>query len=218
MNANKFLPVAVEGLPFICTGLLCAVTGAVGHLSLLAWLGAAWAAACVFFFRNPSRVVPDTEDAVVSPADGTVIGITDTAEPNFLNTTMRKVSIFLSVLNVHVNRTPVAGVIAGTRYTPGKFHIASRDAASTANERNALWLKGRSGEDVVMVQVAGKVARRIVSYAREGMGFERGERVGIIRFGSRVDLYLPLACTVAVKIGDKVKGGSSVIAHLGAMS
>ncbi|MBI2345456.1 MAG: phosphatidylserine decarboxylase family protein [Deltaproteobacteria bacterium] len=136
-------------------------------------------------------------------------------EPYFLNRPMRKLSIFLSVLNVHINRVPIGGRVVGTRYIPGRFRIASHRNASEENERNAIWLQGDGGEEVVMVQVAGLIARRIVSYVREGDKVDRCERCGLIRFGSRVDLYLPLSWPIAVQVGARVRGGASLVARIG---
>lgn len=211
MRVDNALPVAREGFPFIAIGIVVAGIGWMLHWPWLIGIGLVWAVCCIFFFRNPRRVIPATAGVVVSPADGTIIHIAEVIEPNFLHRPMQKVSIFLSVLNVHVNRYPVEGQVAGIRYTPGRFHIASRAEASEENERNAIWLKGPRGADVVMVQVAGKVARRIVSYAQKGALVARGERCGIIRFGSRCDMYLPLDWKVAVQVGERVRGGSSVL-------
>ena len=184
-----------------------------------AWLGG-WAAApfwlllvfIVQFFRDPPRAVPIGAGMVVAPADGRVVAVGDIQDP-YLKRPAKRVSIFMNVFNVHANRTPVAGKVMHAWYHPGKFLNAVLDKASEANERNALWIKTPEGHDVVVVQVAGLIARRILCYVGRGAEVGRGQRYGFIRFGSRVDVYLPVNARVAVAIGDKTVGGSQVIAE-----
>jgi phosphatidylserine decarboxylase len=171
-------------------------------------------AACAFslhFFRDPERVTPQGSDLAVSPADGRVLHVTECMEPLDGERRMR-VSIFMNVFNVHVNRAPVAGAVEEIRYWPGKFFNASLDKASEDNERCAYKLRDADGLAWVMVQIAGLVARRIVCRAEQGDVLARGERYGLIRFGSRVDLYLPAGYVAAVKPGERVLAGQSVIA------
>ncbi len=164
------------------------------------------------FFRDPVRAVPSDPKAVVCPADGQVIALSEVEDP-FLKRRSLRVSIFMNVFNVHSNRIPVSGRITQAWYHKGKFVNAALDKASEANERNALSIRTDEGRDVVVVQVAGLIARRILCYVRPNDRVERGQRYGFIRFGSRVDVYLPPDARSRVALGDKVKGGSGVIAE-----
>ena len=205
--------IAPEGYPFI---FLCAFTSlvfAMLHITSVAlvFLGLAWF--CGHFFRDPERVVPTGPGLAVSPADGKVIKIEQRPDP-FSGEMRTYVAIFMNVLSVHVNRSPVAGTVRAIAYHPGAFINASFDKASTANERCAYAIDGPEGS-FSMVQIAGLIARRIVCRVQEGDSLERGMRFGLIRFGSRVDLYLPADYTVAVRMGDTVFAGQSVIARRG---
>ena len=182
--------------------------------------GSVWAApfwiVLVFilqFFRDPPRQVPDAPDAVICPADGKVIALGEVEDP-YLKRPSQRVSVFMNVFNVHSNRSPVAGKIMERWYRQGKFVNAALDKASLDNERNALWIRTDQGQDVVVVQVAGLIARRILCYVQPGERIARGERYGFIRFGSRVDVYLPLQARFEVSLGDSVKGAADVIARL----
>ena len=165
------------------------------------------------FFRDPPRQVPDAPDAIICPADGKVIALGEVEDP-YLKRPSKRVSVFMNVFNVHSNRSPVAGKIMERWYRPGKFVNAALDKASLDNERNALWIRTDQGQDVVVVQVAGLIARRILCYVQSGERIARGERYGFIRFGSRVDVYLPLEARLEVSLGDSVKGAADVIARL----
>lgn len=165
------------------------------------------------FFRNPRREIPQSADAIVSPADGRVIAVEDTFDRRYLNRPCRKVSIFMSPVNVHINRMPYDGRVARVIYSPGKKFAAFAEKASLENEQNAVELACPNGHAIVFVQIAGFLARRIVCDARKGDVFKKGERYGLIRFGSRTDVYLPLHCGVEVKVGDVVKGGSTILAR-----
>jgi phosphatidylserine decarboxylase len=167
-----------------------------------------------WFFRDPDRIIPTGEGLIVSPADGKIIGLSDTKEERFLKDRAIKVSIFLNLFDVHVNRIPCAGRIRAIQYQPGTFLAANKDLASTQNEQNAILLETVSGAKVVFVQVAGLVARRIVCWLKEGDEVARGNRFGMIRFGSRTDLFLPPGTELNVRLGQKVKGGSSIIGVL----
>jgi len=205
--------IAPEGYPFI---VLCAFTAlifALIHLkaAALVFLGLTWLSG--HFFRDPERVVPAGPGLAVSPADGKVIKIEQKPDP-FSGETRTCVAVFMNVLNVHVNRSPVAGVVKVIAYHPGAFVNASWDKASSGNERCAYSIEGPEGS-CSMVQIAGLIARRIVCRVQEGDSLERGMRFGLIRFGSRVDLYLPSEYTIAVRVGETVYAGQSVIARRG---
>lgn len=184
--------------------------------ALLAWQGW-WLAAAVllalagfvlFFFRDPERAVVSSPGAIVSPADGRVLGVEAVSLEGRPHTC---ISIFLSVLDVHVNRAPIAGTIAEVRFRPGKFHVASRDAASRENEQNEVTMEGE-GTRVVFKQIAGILARRIEFWKKPGDQLARGQRLGMIRFGSRVEVYLEPSYQIQVKAGEHVRGGASVLA------
>jgi phosphatidylserine decarboxylase len=161
------------------------------------------------FFRDPDRVIPAEPGAVVSPADGRVVVVTD--EEN-AGRPGQRVSIFLAIWNVHVNRAPASGTIAKMDYQPGKFLAAMRERASFENEQNVFTLSTESGE-MVFKQIAGLIARRVVSWKQQGEQVARGERIGLVRFGSRVDVWLPKGAEILVKVGENVNGGASVIAR-----
>jgi phosphatidylserine decarboxylase len=165
------------------------------------------------FFRDPPRHVPDDPRAVLSAADGRVVEVSRAQDP-YVKREALKVSVFMNVFNVHSNRSPVDGVVKERWYFPGAFVNAALDKASLHNERNALWLRTRAGQDITCVQVAGLIARRILCYVGAGAELERGQRFGFIRFGSRVDVYLPLDAEVKAAIGDKVYAAESVLAWL----
>ena len=210
MMKNYGIPVAAEGWPFIlplaAVTVLCFVFGwkNTGYVSL------ALALFVLFFFRDPERVAPEGKGVIVSPADGKVIVIKDVYEPDYLKQDVKQVSIFLSVFNVHVNRAPIGGTIETVKYNPGKFHVASVDKASLDNEQTAMVIV--DGKNKVLVkQIAGLIARRIVCYAKPGDMITAGERYGLIRFGSRVDLFLPKNTELMVKLGDRIKGSRDVI-------
>jgi phosphatidylserine decarboxylase len=204
--------VAREGWPFlaIAAAVSLLVTYFWGWWSVPLWLASAF---ILQFFRDPPREVPDDPAAVVSPADGRVVEVSRAEDP-YLRREALKVSVFMNVFNVHSNRSPVDGTVQERWYFPGAFVNAALDKASLDNERNALWLRTREGHDVTCVQVAGLIARRILCYVGSGAELERGQRFGFIRFGSRVDHYLPLDAEVKVAIGDKVKAAESVLAWL----
>ncbi|ACB84150.1 phosphatidylserine decarboxylase family protein [Natranaerobius thermophilus] len=165
------------------------------------------------FFRNPKRFPPQGEEVVVSPADGKVMEVDEVIEPNFTNNKMKRVRIFLSLFNVHMNRMPIDGNIAGTSYLPGKYLLAWKDKVSDENERNAI-LIDHYGSPFVVVQIAGFVARRIVSQVTEGQAVTKGDLFGMIKFGSCTELYLPMETVVKVKSGDKVKAGETILAEM----
>jgi len=207
--------IAREGWPFLA-GTVAAALGT-GLLAGWTWAVPFWVAALFVlqFFRDPPREVPEDPRAVVSPADGRIVAVERARDP-WLERDALKISVFMNVFNVHSNRSPVDGTVKKRWYHAGAFVNAALDKASTANERNALWFRTRSGEDVTCVQIAGLIARRILCYVAEGAELERGQRYGFIRFGSRVDVYLPLDAEAKAALGDKVYAAESVIARLAA--
>jgi phosphatidylserine decarboxylase len=205
------------GYPFIAIGLAVAVLGGLLLGGWLFWLGLIFTLFCLYFFRDPRRVPPDREGLVVAPADGHVVSVMPAVPPAELGlgpAPRWRVAIFLSVMDVHVNRSPVAGRVTRIAYRAGKFVSANLDKASEDNERNALALRLPDGRDVGVVQIAGLVARRILCDVREGDSLDAGERFGIIRFGSRTDVYLPEGVRPMVTVGQTMIGGETVIADL----
>ena len=205
-----------EGWKFV--GIFAAVTALLAMMwEPVGWIGIALTIWCFYFFRDPERVTPEISDVVVSPADGIVQMITKVKAPEELGLGDQKftrVSVFMSVFNVHVNRAPAEGKITKAVYVPGKFFNATLDKASKDNERQLLAMKTKSGKDIAFVQIAGLVARRILCEATEGQEYKAGERFGMIRFGSRLDVYLPEGVEPQVCLGQTMVAGESVIAHL----
>ena len=205
--------IAREGWPFLAIAIAVALLVAVfagWWWSLPLWLAALFV---LQFFRDPPREVPEDPRAVVSPADGRIVAVEKSRDP-WLERDALKISVFMNVFNVHSNRAPVDGTVKQAWYHAGRFVNAALDKASLENERNALWLRTRSGADVTCVQVAGLIARRILCYVSAGAELARGERFGFIRFGSRVDVYLPPESRPVAAIGDKVYAAQSVLARL----
>jgi phosphatidylserine decarboxylase len=204
--------VAREGWPFlaIAAAVSLLVTYFWGWWSLPLWLASAF---ILQFFRDPPREVPDDPSAVVSPADGRVVEVSRSEDP-YLRREALKVSVFMNVFNVHSNRAPADGVVKERWYFGGAFVNAALDKASLSNERNALWIQRDDGRDLTCVQVAGLIARRILCYVEPGARLARGQRFGFIRFGSRVDLYLPPDAQVKAAVGEKVYAAESVLAWL----
>ncbi len=208
------VPFAKEGFPFI--------GAAAGGTLIAGWLGWALIAAAgagltlfvSWFFRNPARTVPQGRGLVVAPGDGKVLAIEEEFEPRYLKARAIRVSIFLNVFDVHINRLPCEGRIEGVQYQPGQFLIASRPDATLKNEQNAVMIKTVEGAKVLCVQVAGLIARRIVCWVNPNDHAVRGERYGLIRFGSRMDTFLPVGTVMQVAVGDRVKGGETVLGAL----
>lgn len=203
-------PVARPGYRFILMGIIILLLGLWAG-KLFALLGLLLTVFFVYFFRDPDRLLPTESGLIISPADGRVISVERVREEHFLKQPAQKLSIFMNLFDVHVNRAPVAGRVQGMVYQPGRYLAANRPEAPDQNEQLAIHLKKSDGADVVMVQIAGLIARRIIPYIKEGEELDRGERVGVICFGSRVDLYFPDECRVQVRIGQKVKAGSSIL-------
>jgi len=215
---SVFVPIHKDGYKFI------AAFG-VGALVLfqitepLGWLGVAGTLWCIYFFRDPGRIAPDGESLVIAPADGRISMIEVVTSPRELDLDGEKrtrISIFLSVFDVHINRAPIGGKITKIVYVPGKFLNAELDKASEENERQCLTLESASGARIGCVQIAGLVARRIVTFVEQGDTLAAGERFGLIRFGSRTDIYLPPGCEPAVKVGQTAIGGETILADIGA--
>jgi len=212
---------AREGYPFMLIAAAMAAAAfaiALGRRSWPFWLlaiiltiVALWVA---YFFRDPERSGERGEQVVISPADGRVVMITEVDEPAFLHGRALRISIFMNVFNVHVNRYPVSGTVKFVHYNPGKFLNAATEKSSLENEQMSVGLD-HDGTRILVRQIAGLIARRIVTYSREGEDVEQGERMGIIRFGSRVDVFLPTSAVAAVKVGDTTFAGTTVIARLG---
>jgi phosphatidylserine decarboxylase len=203
--------IAREGWPFIAASVAAA---AVMH-----WFAGGWWATplwlivvfMVQFFRDPPRTIPQEAKAVLSPADGRIVAVERTRDP-YLDRNALKLSVFMNVFNAHSNRSPVDGEIRQAWHNPGRFFNAALSKSSLENERAALWIRTPAGADVTCVQIAGLVARRILCYASAGQRLTRGERYGFIRFGSRVDVYLPADCRPVASVGDKVYATESILA------
>jgi len=204
---------AREGWPFIAGAV--AIATLVSMFAGWIWSVPFWIIALFVlqFFRDPSRIVPQKANAVLSPADGRIVAVENTQDP-YLKRDAIKVSVFMNVFNVHSNRSPVDGRVYNEWYFPGKFINASLPKASLENERNALWIKTDNDLDITCVQIAGLIAKRIVCHTKIGEHLVRGQRFGFIRFGSRVDVYLPLNTEVKVNIGDKVYATLTILAEL----
>jgi phosphatidylserine decarboxylase len=211
-----FVPIHRAGWPFIA--IFAGV--AIGLYLVAPWLGLIGAVLtlwCIYFFRDPARVTPVRAGLVISPADGVVERIDVAPPPPELgmgNQPMTRIAVFMNVFNVHVNRAPVDGVVSGLAYVPGKFFNASLDKASEHNERQSLRLRTSDGTEVALCQIAGLVARRILCDVSEGQDLKAGERFGMIRFGSRVDVYLPQGTAVYATVGQNAVAGETIIADL----
>lgn len=216
MRDTFIKPMHPEGLRFVAifavaTLVLLAVS------QFLGLIGAGLTVWCYYFFRDPQRATPERAGLIVSPADGVVSLIEPAAPPPELglpDTPLTRVSVFMSVFNCHVNRAPLGGQIIAMAYRPGKFFNASLDKASADNERNALTIEAADGRRVTVVQIAGLIARRIVCFTSKGQTLATGERFGLIRFGSRLDVYLPDGVAPLVSIGQTMVAGETVIADL----
>lgn len=213
---KTFVPIHREGYPFIAA--FVAATLVLGLFSYtLFWIGLILTAWCVYFFRDPPRVTPLDDRLVVSPADGSVSLVGPAVPPRELglgSEELLRISVFMNVFSCHVNRAPVRGRISRIEYRPGKFMNAELDKASVENERNGLVIDGPHGP-VAAVQIAGLVARRIVCWVEAGSDIGVGERIGLIRFGSRVDIYLPAGATPRVAVGQTTVAGETVLADFG---
>ena len=197
---------------------LIAVAAGIHYLAGFWWASPLWLIAllAVQFFRDPERQIPQQDHAVVAPAHGRVVAVEQAYDP-YLGRDAIKISIFMNIFSVHSNRAPVEGIVKRRWRQPGKFFNASLDKASEKNERNAIWINTKDGHDVVSVQIAGLVARRMLCYVKEGQPISRGQRYGFIRFGSRLDVYLPSESRIEARLGHWVDSGSDIIGYLPAM-
>jgi phosphatidylserine decarboxylase len=211
---NQHTPFAREGYPFIGVAVFVMVVFALLGWGVLTVVSLALMLFTAWFFRNPERVPPPGEAKVVAPADGKVIFVGEVHEPRCGELPVTKISIFMNVFNVHVNRVPVGGTVVDRFYQPGKFLNAALDKASVENEQCGLLVATDSGHQILFVQIAGLIARRIVTYPQVGQRIERGRRYGLIRFGSRVDVYLPQGSTIIVRLGDQTVAGETVLGEL----
>lgn len=208
------VPFAKEGFPFI--GVAAGITLIAGWLG---WVPVAVAAAVLtlfvsWFFRNPPREIPQGPGLIVSPGDGKVLAVEEEFEPRYLKDRAVRISIFLNVFDVHINRIPCEGIIEDVQYQPGLFLVASKPHATVKNEQNAVMIKTVEGAKVLCVQVAGLIARRIVWWVHPKDPAVRGERYGLIRFGSRMDTYVPVGTAIKIAVGDRVKGGETILGVL----
>lgn len=211
---NPQVPVASEGYPFIAFSALASLIFATLGYDLLALASLLLTGFILYFFRDPEIVPPEEEDAVVSPADGKVIAIEKIFDERFVKEHVYKVSIFMNMFNVHVNRMPCGGRVASVRYSPGKFYAANSEHGALENEYCAVIMAMPGDRQLAVVQMAGLLARRIVCWVEKGDELRRGQRFGLIRFGSRVDLYLPLQVQLEVSTGQKVRAGETVLGYL----
>lgn len=209
-------PMHPEGTKFVA--IFAAITAVLFFLTpILGWIGVGLTVWCYYFFRDPKRTTPSREGLVVSPADGIVSLIEQAVPPAELGMStdaLTRVSVFMNVFNCHVNRVPIVGTIAAVAYRPGKFFNASLDKASVDNERNSLCIAMADTRQIAVVQIAGLVARRIVCFVEKGASMQTGQRFGLIRFGSRVDVYLPDGIAPLVSVGQTMVAGETVLADL----
>ena len=212
MRADK-VPVAREGYPFILFAAWSSLLSALLQCESATLFFFIVTAFITWFFRDPCRIVPDDDHAFVSPADGKVILVDSVVDRRFFDQEVTRISIFMNVFNVHVNRIPYPGVVQRILFKPGRFYSADKEQALLHNEYCCLLLESDSGYCYGVVQVAGLVARRIVCRAEAGDRLQRGQRYGLIRFGSRVDLYLTRDVEVVARIGQKVKAGETILAR-----
>ena len=212
MNHRSYI--ISEGFPFIIPLGLVTVIVFVAGFTWIAVLLLFLTLFVIWFFRNPERTMPENPLQLISPADGKVIGIDEVASEEHPDRTLMKISIFMNIFDVHVNRIPLSGEVLSIRYKPGKFLSADLDKASALNERNTVLIRTEDGREIRVVQIAGLIARRIVCWLKEGMKVTKGERFGLIRFGSRVELFLPRGTMLRVKKGDKVRAGETTIGEL----
>jgi phosphatidylserine decarboxylase len=208
------ITVAKEGYPFVAFAAFATFIFALLEYDLIALIMLFITGFVVYFFRDPERISPDDDDVVVSPADGKVILVEKIFDDRFVNEHVYKISIFMSIFDVHVNRIPFAGEVEKIQYGAGSFYAANTDQGGLANEHCGVVLSTKKGFQYAVVQIAGLVARRIVCWAEKGDYIERGKRFGMIRFGSRVDIYLPQNLQVEVSSGQRVKAGETVIGYL----
>jgi phosphatidylserine decarboxylase len=206
-------PVARAGYPFIFAAMFATAVFALLELTLPALIGLLVTFSICLFFRDPDRIIPTDQNAIVSPADGKVVFAGHVENSPCVDGPCIKISIFMSVFNVHINRVPHEGIVKNIIYNPGKFFNAAFDKSSKDNERNAVVVETTDGKIICFVQIAGLIARRIICNIQPGDQVKRGQRMGLICFGSRVDVYLPPQSLLNVATGNKVKGGSTILGY-----
>jgi phosphatidylserine decarboxylase len=214
MHSHR-IPVSKEGVPFIGIAVLIALVFALLKWFVMAAVFFVIAGFVLFFFRDPERIIPSGSGLVVSPADGRVIDVAEDNRDSLDGKDVKRISIFMSIFNVHVNRIPITGQVRQISYQPGSFWPADRKRALLENERNALLILGEDEMELTVVQVAGIIARRISCWVKVGDNVKIGERFGLIRFGSRLDVYVPKNVSVLVKRGDRARAGQTVLARNG---
>ena len=212
--SQSAFPIASPGYFLIGTAAFVTLVFALLGLTFLTLLGLAATVFIIYFFRDPDRVVPNGAGLVVSPADGKIVAAGMVKNSTYYNETCVKISVFMSVFNVHVNRMPCKGTVKKISYNPGKFFSANLDKASKENEQNAVYLETEDGKEICTVQIAGLIARRIICRVQEGDTVKKGQRFGLICFGSRLDVYLPENTNLKVAVGDRVKAGTSALGEL----
>jgi len=203
--------IATPGYNFILAGVVLIFLGLIGHWPWLTVLGIVAAVFFTYFFRDPERDIPEGPEVIVAPADGKVVLVDAVQETGFLKSPAQRVAIFMNVFDVHVNRAPAAGQVKEVKHRAGDYKAAFRQDAAVRNEQQAVVFDTGAGRQFLVVQIAGLLARRIIAFVKPGQLLARGERFGMICFGSRVDLYLPGEVDLQVKVGDRVKAGSSII-------
>ena len=208
------VPIACEGIPYLCAAMFTTLITAVLGWQVITVTLLCASLVMVHFFRDPERVMVAGDDDVVSPADGRVIEVRSLDSTRFIAGPCKRISIFMSIFDVHVNRVPVSGTIQGMFYQKGCFYAANLAKACEKNEQNWLWIRSDAGADIVITQVAGLIARRIVSWPTVGDSVIQGERFGMIRFGSRMDVYVPETCDVLVSRGQHVYAGETVLCRM----
>ena len=211
LPSRTAIPIARAGFPLIGAAAFTTAVLALLGLTVLALTGLAVTLFICYFFRDPDRATPTDAGCVVSPADGRVVAAGPVAETPFFDGPATRVGIFMTVFNVHVNRIPCTGTVSRVIYTPGRFLSAARERAAMHNEHNAVYLETDAGPKICVVQIAGLIARRIICAVQKGDRLDRGQRFGLICFGSRLDVYLPPDARLSVKRGDKVKAGSTIL-------
>lgn len=211
MFLNRQSIIIPEGAPFVLGSLVVTIFLFFLGSSILSAFFLVLTFFVAWFFRNPERVTPDRQGAIIAPADGKIIKIEHLTIDDLIQGNFIKISIFMNIFNVHVNRIPYSGMVHRVRYRNGKFFSANLDKASPLNEQNAIVIRTDDGRSILAVQIAGLVARRIVCWLKEGMQVKKGERFGLIRFGSRLDVYVPADTTITVTVGEKTKAGETIL-------
>ena len=211
---DRRFPIALDGMRFIIP--LAVISVVLWSLGLMAWAGffTLLTLFVIYFFRDPERAIPPGEKAILSPADGKVVQVQPCVEERFLKGPAIKLSVFMSVFNVHVNRNPLTGRIVDSAYSRGKFIRADLNQASASNEQNALLVENAEGIRLLVVQIAGLIARRIICWVKKGDRVEKGQRFGLICFGSRLDIYLPENTALQVRLGEKTLAGQTILGYL----